>query len=71
MIETELKVKGMMCEGCENRVKNVLSSIDGVQSVEADHTSGLVKITSKEAIDMNVIIEKIDDLGFEVVKEEE
>lgn len=71
MIETELKVKGMMCGGCENRVKNVLGSIDGVQSIEADHTTGLVKIISKEEIDMNMIIEKIDDLGFEVVKEEE
>lgn len=71
MIEKELKVKGMMCGGCENRVKNVLGSIDGIQSIEADHTTGIVKIISKEEIDMNMIIEKIDDLGFEVVKEEE
>ena len=29
--EIEIKVKGMMCEGCENRIKNALSTINGVE----------------------------------------
>lgn len=71
MKETTIKVKGMMCGGCENRVKNVLGSIEGVQSVEADHTTGIVKIVSQAEIASNAIEEKIDTLGFEVVKEDE
>ena len=71
MKETIMKVKGMMCGGCENRVKNVLGGIEGVQSVEADHTTGIVKIVSQKEIDRNIITEKIDDLGYEVVKEDE
>ena len=31
MKEIVLNVKGMMCGGCENRVKNALSTIEGVQ----------------------------------------
>ena len=32
MEKLEIKVKGMMCEGCENRIKNALFTIDGVES---------------------------------------
>ena len=34
MKEINIKVKGMMCEGCENRIKNAVSTINGVESVE-------------------------------------
>ena len=37
MKETELNVKGMACEGCENRIKNALKNVEGVESVTADH----------------------------------
>lgn len=33
MKELRLKINGMMCGGCENRVKNALSEIDGVENV--------------------------------------
>ena len=44
MKELEIKVKGMVCEGCENRVKNALSTIDGVDNVEANHKTGIVTV---------------------------
>ena len=37
MEEIILKVEGMHCSGCENRVKSALSQIDGIESVEASH----------------------------------
>ena len=48
----KLKINGMMCGGCENRVKNALSEIDGVESVEADHNTGIVVINSKKDLDI-------------------
>ena len=57
----------MMCEGCENRIKNALSSIDGVQKVEANHTTGEVVVTTNKEIEISIIKDKIDDLGFENV----
>ena len=69
MKKTEFKVNGMDCEGCENRVKNALSMIDGVESVDANHNTGIVTILSNVDLEKSVIEEKIDDIGFEVVKE--
>jgi copper chaperone len=60
----------MVCNGCENRVKNALTNIEGVKTVLADHNTGKVVVTSNEDISENVIKEKIEDLGFEVVKED-
>ena len=45
MKEIEIKVEGMVCNGCENRVQNALKAIKGIKDVNADHTTGIVKIT--------------------------
>lgn len=66
MKETIIKVEGMVCEGCENRVKNALKTIDGVDNVFADHTKGIVKVISNNDIDEKTLKEKIEDIGFEV-----
>ena len=52
MKETKLKINGMMCEGCENRVKSAVSLIEGVEKVDADHNTGIVTVTSKEDLDI-------------------
>ena len=68
MKETIINVKGMVCHGCENRVKNALKTIDGVEEVDANYTNGIVKVTSKEEIEESILKEKIEDIGFEVEK---
>ena len=69
MKETKIKVNGMVCGGCENRVQNALKTIDGIEEVTANHETGVVVITSKEEVTRNEMEEKIEDIGFEVVKE--
>lgn len=66
MKETIINVKGMVCNGCENRVKNALKTIDGVEEVEANYTNGIVKVTSKKDVEESALKEKIEDIGFEV-----
>ena len=66
MEEFELKVTGMMCAGCENRVKNVVNAIKGIESVEADHNTGIVKIKCDKDVNINEIKEAIEDLDFKV-----
>ena len=68
-IEVILNVKGMMCEGCENRIKNVVKNIDGVEEVKADYNTGKVIITLNKDIEKETISEAIVDIGYEVVKE--
>lgn len=66
MKETIIKVEGMVCGGCENRVQNALKTIEGVENVVANHTNGTVRVTSKDEVEVAVMKEKIEDIGFEV-----
>ncbi len=68
MNEIKLNVDGMVCEGCEKRVVNVISDIDGVVEVTANHKEGTVIIKSNKEIDEEIIREKIEDLGFEIMQ---
>ena len=65
MKEINLKVIGMHCEGCENRIKNLLSTIDGIEEVIANHIDGTILIKTNKEVDIEDIKEKIEDLGFE------
>ena len=60
-------VDGMKCVGCENRIKNVVGDIDGVNKVIADHKKGVVTVLCEKDLS-NEIIQAIEDIGFEVVK---
>lgn len=66
MKELELKVEGMVCGGCEKRVVNALSDLQGVSEVVASHQNGTVLVKMTEEVDVEVLKEKIEDLGFEV-----
>lgn len=70
MKKTEITVKGMKCTGCENRICNVLKGIDGVTEVTASFELGKVTITSEKEIDLNEVYKKIENLDFEVIKED-
>ena len=62
-----LKVKGMMCMGCENRVKNALENIDGISNVKANNKDGTVEFDTQDDTLINAIKETINDLGFKVL----
>lgn len=60
------KVEGMMCGGCENRVKNALKDMDGVIVVVASHETKTVIVTTDKDI-TNILKDKIEALGFDVI----
>ena len=66
MKETVLRVNGMMCAGCEKRVQNVVSNIENVVDVKADHEKGTVTIKSNENVNVDEIKSAIRDLDYEV-----
>ena len=70
MKELRIKINGMVCGGCENRVKTALSEIDGIESVDADHNTGMVTVKSENDLDVAQIKERITDLGFEIIEEQ-
>ena len=70
MKETNFIVNGMMCGGCENRVKNAIKNIEGVENVTADHNTGKVIVVSNNEVSEETIKETLEDIGYEVVKED-
>lgn len=66
-VNMKIKVEGMMCSHCENRVNKVLSQLDGVKSVKADHLAKCVDISFDESkISLDKIKQAIKDEGYEV-----
>ena len=62
----ELEITGIKCEGCINRIKNVVSSIKGVTSYDITLDTKVLTITVKKESVLDEVIKKITDLGFEV-----
>ncbi len=60
-----LKVDGMMCEGCVNRVTTALKEIDVIADVSLENKS--VSFEGDEQI-VKTVVSEIEDLGFEIVE---
>lgn len=61
-----LTVEGMSCQHCVKAVKNVLSEVEGVKSVEVDLAAKKVEIEGDNLQD-SLLKEAIEDAGYEVV----
>jgi len=66
----EIRISGMSCTGCENRVENVLKNIENVESVNANYNTGIVEIETNNIknLDINVIKETLEDLGYDILE---
>ena len=66
----EIKISGMSCTGCENRVENVLKTIENVESVNANYNTGIVEIETNNIknLDIDMIKETLEDLGYDILE---
>ena len=65
-MEYKLTINGMKCEGCVNRINNVLSTIKGVESFNVSLETKTLTIKVKKEKTLDEAIAKIENLGFEV-----
>lgn len=65
-----ISIEGMSCNHCVMAVKNALSGLEGVKSVNVDLTRKLA-IVEGEGIADELLMEAIDDVGYEVMNIEE
>ena len=65
MKEIKLKIEGMQCAGCSNRLEKILNNIDGVESakVSLEERSADIKYNEEE-VELNTILQEIEDAGF-------
>lgn len=67
MEQVTLTVTGMTCDGCENAVRRVVSSIAGVSSVNASHKDNRVIVEyDASRADRAAIARAIEDAGYAV-----
>jgi len=69
MTETKetLKITGMMCDGCEDTVKNAIEAVSGVESVAVSHKKGTAKVVyDSEETDMLFIKMAINNTHYQV-----
>ena len=66
----EIRISGMSCTGCENRVENILKTIKNVESVNANYNTGIVEIETNNIkdLDIDVIKETLEDLGYDILE---
>ena len=66
----EIKISGMSCTGCENRVENILKNIKNVESVNANYNTGIIEIETNNIkdLDIDIIKETLEDLGYDILE---
>jgi copper chaperone len=62
----ELRVEGMSCDGCEQRVAKALETVEGVKRTDADYTTGTVEIAAESGTE-DAAQRAIHDAGYDVV----
>ena len=65
MKEIKLKIEGMHCAGCSNRLEKILNNVDGIESakVSVEEKSADIKYNEEE-VELNTILQEIEDAGF-------
>lgn len=66
----EIRISGMSCTGCENRVENILKNIKNVESVNANYNTGIIEIETNNIkdLDIDIIKETLEDLGYDILE---
>ncbi|HCR06362.1 MAG TPA: ATPase P [Oscillibacter sp.] len=67
MIETIVKVDGMMCGMCEGHINDAIRSHFPVKKVSSSHSKGQTVIRSQEALDQEQLRQVIDATGYKVL----
>ncbi len=68
-MEKMFKVNGMMCSGCQARVKRIVSLLNGVQNVSVDLENGKMCVQfDPEQVQIKKIIESLNDAGFQTTE---
>ena len=66
MVETILRVDGMMCGMCESHINDVVRKTARVNKVTSSHTKGETVIVSEQELDIETLKQAIAATGYTV-----
>ncbi len=67
MIETTIKIDGMMCDMCEAHVNEAVRNAVKVKKVSSSHKKGLAVILSETPIDMKPVEKALGEYGYRIL----
>lgn len=59
-----LRISGMTCGSCAQRIENALLKVAGVATVDVSYPEGLARVTSQTEIDQAAVVSAVDGLGY-------
>ncbi|MBQ4343123.1 MAG: heavy metal translocating P-type ATPase [Erysipelotrichaceae bacterium] len=66
-MEKTMKIEGMMCMHCENRVKKTLEKIEGVESAVVSHEAGTAVVTLNAEVSNDVLKSAVEAQDYTVI----
>ena len=67
IMQTVIKIEGMMCPHCEAHVKAALEALPGVSACVASHKEGTATLTSDAPLDPALLRETVEKQGYRVI----
>lgn len=61
------QLEDLTCPSCVKKIEKALRSIKGVSSVDVRFNASKVIVTSNNNIDVNILIQTIESVGFKVI----
>ncbi len=68
MKSVTLKVEGMSCNGCAERIRTSMAAQPGVKSADVSFAQGQARVLyDQQATDENRLVDAVEKLGFHVM----
>ena len=70
VLSSALKISGMSCSACANRVEKGIAALPGVESATVNYATEKLSVAYDSAkITLKEVTAKVEQLGYQVVKE--
>ncbi|PAF50751.1 copper resistance protein CopZ [Helicobacter sp. 13S00401-1] len=66
-MKSVLKVEGMSCSHCVDKVEKFIGELDGVSSIDVSLENKTVTVEHDDKVKVDSIKEAIEDAGYDVV----
>ena len=68
MVNIDLKISGMTCQNCVRHVKEVISEVSGVTSVDVSLENVSAKVSSDSDLDRGALKIAVQEAGYVIVE---
>lgn len=68
MATTEYQVTGMTCGHCETSVREEVSEVAGVETLEVSAQTGKLVVTGSDAIEDAQVLAAVEEAGYSAIR---